>query len=336
MIAWLAVRIDTANIRQATHVMALAIDAGFLIGAVVVMTTALYAAVVVTDESVQAFIVSCTFRLWLVSEADHVGVSTMTRQARTISVMVDGAAEGVPTTCSVNTARILTDAINACLVGCTPLVRLATIDTLVALAHMAKGTVSVHVAFLHRLGWNLPAFNFGITHEASLAGTDWSMGGNDAKCINAAGSGNMAEVLTLAVVARLAGQALVVRAAAVNAATILADLAKGTLAVSLATFFPHFSAMNLRISSQARQAEANRAMICSTTVGINATDTCETARVLTAVANACFVVSTGIVGATRVDTGSLLTDAADRTISVMEAEFLPRHSALDVGVATES
>lgn len=51
MIAWLAVRVNTADVWQAAHVVALAIDAGFLVRAVVVMTTALYAAVVVTDES---------------------------------------------------------------------------------------------------------------------------------------------------------------------------------------------------------------------------------------------------------------------------------------------
>lgn len=50
MIAWLAVSVNTADVWQAAHVVALAIDAGFLIGAVVVVATALYAAVVVTDE----------------------------------------------------------------------------------------------------------------------------------------------------------------------------------------------------------------------------------------------------------------------------------------------
>lgn len=51
VIAWLAVCVNTADVWQAAHVVALAVDAGFLVGAVVVMATALYAAVVVTDES---------------------------------------------------------------------------------------------------------------------------------------------------------------------------------------------------------------------------------------------------------------------------------------------
>lgn len=122
MIVGLAVRINTADIWQAAHVVALAIDARFLVGAVVVVATALYAAVVVTNESMQAFIVSCTFRLWLVSEADHIGVATVTRQARAISMMVDGAAEGITATCSINTARVLTDAINAGFVSRTSFV----------------------------------------------------------------------------------------------------------------------------------------------------------------------------------------------------------------------
>lgn len=94
--------------------------------------------------------------------------------------------------------------------------------------------------------------------------------------------------------------------------------------------------MNLGISGQAWQAEADRAMVRSTTVGINAAYTIETAGILTAVANARFVVSAGIVGATGINTGSLLADAADGTVPVVEAEFLPRHSTFNVGITTES
>lgn len=41
MIAWLAVCVNTADIWQAAHIVALAVDAGFLVGAVVVVATAL-------------------------------------------------------------------------------------------------------------------------------------------------------------------------------------------------------------------------------------------------------------------------------------------------------
>lgn len=93
--------------------------------------------------------------------------------------------------------------------------------------------------------------------------------------------------------------------------------------------------MNLGISSQAWEAEADRTMVRCPTVGINAADTIETAGVLTAVANARLIIGTGIVGATGIDTGSLLTDAANGAVTVMEAEFLPRHSAFNVGVTAE-
>lgn len=129
----------------------------------------------------------------------------MTWQARAIGVMVDGAAEGITTARSINTARVLTDAINAGFIGRTPFIGPATIDTLVALTHVSKGTVSVRVTFFQGLHWNLPAFNLWITDESSLAGTDWPMSSNDTECIDAAGSGNVAEVLALAVVARLSG-----------------------------------------------------------------------------------------------------------------------------------
>lgn len=94
--------------------------------------------------------------------------------------------------------------------------------------------------------------------------------------------------------------------------------------------------MNLGISGQARQAETDRAMVRCTTVGINAADTSETAGILTAVANARFVISAGIVSATGIDTGSLLANAADGTVPVVEAKFLPRHSTFNVGITTES
>lgn len=94
--------------------------------------------------------------------------------------------------------------------------------------------------------------------------------------------------------------------------------------------------MNLGISGQAWQAEADRAMVCCTTVGVNAADTSKTAGILTAVANTRFVVGAGIVSATGIDAGSLLADSANGAVTIMEAEFLSRHSAFNVGIATES
>lgn len=95
------------------------------------------------------------------------------------------------------------------------------------------------------------------------------------------------------------------------------------LTVSLAAFFPQFSTVDFRISCQSRQAQANRAVVCSAAVGVASTDTREAAGVLTAVAYASLVVGTGIVSATGIDARSLLADAANGTVAVMVAEFLP-------------
>lgn len=323
MIAWLAVCIDTTDVRQATDILALPVDAGFLIGTVVVMTTALYAAIVVADEPMKTLIVPRAFRLWLISETDHVGIATMTRKAGAVGMVVDRTAQGIAAAGSIDTTRVLTDAIYASFVTGAPLIGSAAIDTLVAFTDMAKSAVSVGMALLSWFHWNWSALNLWIAKEAPLTRTDRTVSSNDTECIDATGSGNMADVLTLAVVAGLAGKALVIRATAVDTTPILADLSEGALTVSLATFFSQFSTVDLGISRQSWQAQANRAVVRSAAVGIASTDTREAAGVLTAVADASLVIGTGIIGATGIDARSLLADAANRTVAVMVAEFLP-------------
>lgn len=169
MIVWLAVCIDTTDVRQATDILALPVDAGFLIGTVVVMTAALYAAIVVTDEPMKTLIVPCAFRLWLISETDHVGVATVTRKAGAVSMVVDRTAQGVATTGSVDTARVLTDAVDAGLITGASLIDPASIDTLVAFTDMTKSTIAVDMAFLIWFHWNWPALNLWVAKEAPLA-----------------------------------------------------------------------------------------------------------------------------------------------------------------------
>lgn len=335
MVVRLAVGVHPADVGQAADVLALAVDAGFLVGAVVVVATALYATVVVTNESMEALIVSCALRLWLISEADHVGVPPMSRQARAVGVVVDWATQGVAATGTVDSARVLTDAVDAGLVTGAPLVSPAPVDTLVAFTDVANGAFSVHVALLCGLHRNGPALNLGVPEESSLARADWPVGGNDAECVDPARARYVAEVLTLAVLAGLARQALVVGTTALYAAAVLADLPEGALAVSLAALVSHFNAVSFGVACKSWQAYADGLMVCCTAVGVEAAHTLEAAGILAAIADAGLVVGAGIVGAAGVDARSLLANAPNGAVAVVVAELLPKHGTLDVGVTAE-
>lgn len=336
VVVWLAVSVHPADVGQAADVLALTVDAGLLIGAVVVMATALYATVVVTNEPVEALVVPCALRLWFISEADHVGVPAMARQAGAVGVVVDGATQGVAAAGTVDAARVLADAVDAGLVTGAPLISPAPIDTLVAFTDVADGAVGVHMALLCGLHRNRPALNLGIPEEPPLARADRAVGGNDAERVDPAGARNVAQVLALAVLAGLAGQALIVGTTALYAAAVLTDLPKGTLAVSFAAFVSHFNAVSLGVACKSRQAYADGLVVCRPTVGIQAADALEAAGVLAAVADAGLVIGTGIVSAAGVDARSLLTNASNGAVGVVVAELQPKHGTLDVGVPTES
>lgn len=336
VVVWLAVGIHPADVGQAADVLALAVDAGLLVGTVVVMATALYATVVVTNESMEALIVPRAFRLWFISEADHIGVPAMTWQAGAVGMVVDWATQSVAATGTVDTARVLADAVDAGLVTGAPLVSPAPIDAFVAFTDVANGTVSVDVALLCRLHWNGPAFDLGVPEESSLARAHRAVSGNDAKCIDPAGARNVAEVLALAVLAGLAGQALIVSTTALYAAAVFADLPKGALAVSLAAFVSHFNAVSLSVACKSRQAYADGMVVCCAAVGIEAADALEAAGVLAAISDAGLVVGAGIIGAAGVDAGSLLANAPNGAVGVVVAELQVKHDTLNVGVTTES
>lgn len=249
MVPGLAFGVEAADVGQAADVLALAVDAGLLVGTVVVMATALYAAVVVTDESGQAFAVSRTLGLRLILDAHNVGVATVSRQTRTVRVVVDGTAQGVTATGAEHAARVLADAVDTRLVRRAPLVRPTAEDALVALTDVPQGTVGVNLALLWWFGWHWSALDPGISDETSLARADRPVSGSDAESVDAARPRQFAQVLTLPAVTRLARQALIVRPTAINAEVVFANLAKGAFAVPLASFFPYFSTVNVGVSS---------------------------------------------------------------------------------------
>lgn len=332
----LAFGVEAADVGQTADVLALAVDAGLLVGTVVVVATALYAAVVVTDESGQAFTVSCTLGLRLVLDAHNVGVATVSRQTRAVRVVVDGTAQGVTTTGAEHAARVLADAVDARLVRRAPLVRPTAEDALVALADVPQGTVGVDLALLWWFGWHWPALDPGISDETSLARADRPVSGSDAESIDAARPRQFAQVLTLPSVTRLARQALIVRPTAINAQVVFANLAKRAFAVPLAPFFPYFGTVNVRVSRQPGQAYADKAVVCGAAIRIDTTHARETAGVLAAVADARLVEGTGVVRAAGVHTGALLADAPDGAVAVVVAIILARDDALDVGIPAES
>lgn len=332
----LAVGIHPADVGQAADVLALAVDARLLVGAVVVMSTALYATVVVANESVEALVVPCALGLWFVSEADHVGVPAMSWQARAVGVVVDWATQGIAATGTVDSARVLTDAVDAGLVTGAPLVSPAPVDTLVAFTDVANGALGVHVALLCGLHRNGPALDLGVPEEPSLTRADRPVGGNDAQCVDPARARYVAEVLTLAVLAGLAGQALVISTTALYAAAVLADLPEGALAVSLAALVSHFNAMSFSVACKSWQAYADGLVVCCAAVSVESAHTLEAAGILAAIADAGLVVGAGIVGTAGVNARSLLANAPNGAVAVVVAELLPKHGTLDVGVTTES
>lgn len=185
MVPGLAFGIEATDVGQAADILALAVNAGLLVWTVVVMATALYAAVVITDESGQAFAVSCALGLWLVLDAHNVGVATVSRQTRAVRMVVDRTAQGITAAGAEHAARVLADAIDARLVRRAPLIRPTAEDALVALADVPQGTVGVDLALLWWFGWHWPALDPGISDETSLARADRPVSGSDAEGVDA-------------------------------------------------------------------------------------------------------------------------------------------------------
>lgn len=135
---------------------------------------------------------------------------------------------------------------------------------------------------------------------------------------------------------RLARQALIVRSTAINAQVVFANLAKAAFAVPLASFFPYFGTVNIRVSRQPGQAYADKAVVRRAAIRIDTAHARKTAGVLAAVADARLVEGTGVVCATGIHAGALLADAADGAVAVVVAIVLAGNDALDVGIPAES
>lgn len=115
---------------------------------------------------------------------------------------------------------------------------------------------------------------------------------------------------------------MIVCTASLYAVFCYTNLTKWTFTIMLTTGFTYFNALLKWVTSEAGCTKADCLMVSCPTISINSAHVLETARILTPISYTCLVKRTSIVSSACVNAEAFLTNAAQRTVGVVETEFL--------------